>query len=368
MTSTELRPAAAEPPVRVMIVDDALENLQLLQDMLCQHGGEVLAFASAEKALKHARLQPPDLILLDTTMPDMSGYQVCQVLKAHPRLANVPVIFLSARDGTEDKLRAFGVGGVDFISKPFQFAEVQARVDIHLRLHALQKQLSFQNAHLQVLVEQQVQRVSAAQQATIFALAKLVEIRDDSTGGHLERVREYCRMLAETLRLGSPYASQIDSAFVDRIYEAAPLHDIGKVAVPDAVLLKAGPLTDVERQIMQSHAAKGEQTLREIAAGHGDNPFINMGIEIAGGHHEHWNGSGYPRGLAGTAIPLSARIVAVADMYDELRSIQRYKPARDHADTVRQVMAAVGRQLDPVVVAAFADLEKKFDQLRVHSP
>lgn len=351
--------------IRVMIVDDAPENLLLLQDMLSQHGCEVVAFASGAAALKAAKLEPPDLILLDITMPDMDGYQVCETLRAHPRLATTPVIFLSALDSTEDKVRAFQAGGVDYITKPFQFEEVQARIATHFRLHELQLRQEFQNRHLQEMVEEKAKQLSESQLATIFALAKLADSRDGDLGFRLDRVRLYCKLIAETLRLGSPYAEEIDPEFVTLIQHAAPLHDIGEVAVPDAVLLKPGKLTPEEWQIMKTHAEIGERTLNSIAAYHKDNAFIQMGIEIAGGHHERWDGKGYPRGLAGTEIPLSARIMALVDVYDALRSVRCYKTEATHADAVATIKAAAGSHLDPVVVAAFVELAPQFD--RIHS-
>lgn len=351
--------------IRVMVVDDAPENLLLLQDMLAQHGCEAFAFLSGVQALKAAKLNPPDLILLDITMPEMDGYQVCESLKAHPRLAKIPVIFLSALDATEDKVRGFEVGGVDFITKPFQFEEVKARIDTHFRLHQLQSVLEFQNQHLRELVEEKAKALSDAQHATIFAMSRLVDSRDNETGVHIERIQHYCRLLAECLRLGSPYYQQIDAEFVDLIFHASPLHDIGKVAIPDHILLKPGPLDPDEWQVMQTHAQIGEQTLRSIADYHLANPFVRMGIDIAGCHHERWDGSGYPRGLTGDAIPLAARIMAVVDVYDALRSRHCYKAARSHAEAVAEIRAAAGSHLDPVVVAAFLDLAPQFE--RIHA-
>ncbi|NQD36156.1 response regulator [Permianibacter sp. IMCC34836] len=358
-------PSPGPSVIRVMIVDDAPENLLLLQDMLSQHGCEVVAFASGAQALKAAKLEPPDLILLDITMPEMDGYQVCETLRAHPRLANTPVIFLSALGSTEDKVRAFQAGGVDYITKPFQFEEVQARINTHFRLHQLQMQLEFQNQHLQELVEAKAKQLSESQLATIFALAKLADSRDGELSFRLDQIRLYCKLIAETLRLGSPYADEINPEFVTLIQHAAPLHDIGEVVVPEAVLLKPGKLTPEEWQVMKSHAEIGERTLNSIAAYHQDNAFIRMGIEIAGGHHERWDGSGYPRGLAGTDIPLSARIMAVVDVYAALRSTRSYRTELSHADAVATITAAAGSQFDPIVVAAFVELAPQFE--RIHA-
>lgn len=354
---------AENSPFNVMVVDDTPENLYILTGILRQHGCEVSAMLSGTAALVAAEKNPPDLILLDVTMPEMDGYQVCKSLKANSRLADIPVIFLSALNTPEDKIKGFQAGGVDFVTKPFYFDEVKARVDTHIKLHRLQSQLAFQNQHLQKLVDEKVRELSEAQLATIFALAKLAQGRDDETGSQLERVQIYCRALADHLRADSPYSQQMNSQFISLIYHAAPLHDIGKVAIPDSILLKPGKLTPEEFEIMKTHAAVGEATLSSIAHQHA-NDFVQMGIEIAGGHHERWDGTGYPRGLAGEAIPLSARIMAVVDVYDALRSERCYKQAIEHTVAVQMIRDAAGSHFDPVVVHAFLALEHEFDQVR----
>ncbi len=365
--SSHAKPERGAAAVRVMIVDDAPENLLLLADMLGQQGCDVSSHTSGAAALKAAKLSPPDLILLDITMPEMDGYQVCQTLKAHPRLHDIPVIFLSALDQLDDKIKAFAAGGVDYITKPFQFEDVQARIGIHLRLHRLQQQLEKQNRELRMQVADQVAQLSQAQYAMIFALSKLVEARDGGGGPHVERLQTYARLLAECLRLGSPYFRQIDSQFVELIGHAAPLHDIGTIGIPDHILNKPGKLDAAERKLMQTHVAIGEQTLRDIAARHPDSAFISMAIAIASAHHERWDGSGYPRGLSGEHIPLAARIMAVVDVYDALRAERCYKPAFDHAEACAQIRAQSGGQFDPVVVAAFLDLEAQFAELYARS-
>lgn len=352
-------------PGRIMIVDDTPENLLLLKDLLTSHGCEVYALPSGPMALRAAERYPPELILLDITMPVMNGYQVCAQLKANPQLCDIPVIFLSALNAIEDKIKGFAVGGCDYITKPFQFEEVQSRVETHLKLYRLRRQLDYQNSNLQKLVDTKVRELTDSQLAMIFALAKLSENRDQDTGAHLERVREYCRLLAERLMLDSPYSNLVSPHFVSVIYFAAPLHDIGKIAIPDHILLKPDKLNEDEFTIMKTHAMIGEQTLCSIDHFQKSNTWVKMGIDIAGGHHERWDGKGYPRHLSGEMIPLSARIMAVADIYDALRSERCYKKPFDQSEVVEIIRKSAGTQLDPIVVNSFIELASEFNDIRL---
>lgn len=305
-----------------------------------------------------AEKEPPDLILLDITMPDMDGFQVCERLKQNPRLKDIPVIFLSALDATEDKLRGFRAGGVDYITKPFHSEEIQARVNTHLSLSALRNRLEYQK-----LVEKEVRELAEAQQATIFALAKLAEQRDDDTGAHLERVREYCKLLAQQLCEHSPYADHISVTFVECIQHASPLHDIGKVAIPDSILKKPGKLTSEEFEIMKTHTVIGAENMQTVFNRYAHNHFIGMGIEIALYHHERWDGTGYPDGLVGRNIPLSARIMAVADCYDAIRSNRCYRKGLDHEKVKNILLEESGSHFDPEVINAFIALEERFSHI-----
>jgi putative two-component system response regulator len=321
-------------------------------------GNEVIAFTSSAAALEAVKREQPDLILLDITMPEIDGFELCLRIKQDPDLADVPVIFLSGLNAPRDKIRGFQVGGVDYISKPYQAEEVQARVATHLKLSSLRHKLEYQK-----LVEKKVREVSEAQQATIFALAKLAEQRDDDTGAHLERVRDYCELLAQQLGENSPYADHISAEFIDCIQHASPLHDIGKVAIPDHILLKPGKLTAEEFEIMKSHAVIGAENMQTVFNSYADNPFIGMGIEIALYHHERWDGSGYPDGLVGRNIPLSARIMAVADCYDAIRSNRCYRKGLDHEQVKEILLEESGSHFDPEIIKAFVTLEDRFNHV-----
>jgi putative two-component system response regulator len=344
----------------ILIVDDTPANLQLLEGMLRQHGYEPRPVPSGRMALQAARIDPPDLILLDINMPGMNGYEVCRQLKADPQLKDIPVLFISAMNEMPDKVEAFGTGGVDYITKPFQFAEVQARVDVHLKLRRLQLELERHNCHLQELVADQVREISDLQMATIFALAKLSESRDDMTGRHLERVQSFCKLLAHQLRENGSHQEAIDETFIEDIFHASPLHDIGKVGIPDAILLKPGKLTADEFEVMKQHAVIGAQTLEAVRERSPHNAFIRMGIEISRSHHERWDGRGYPDGLSGEETPLAARVMALADVYDALRSKRTYKSALPHPQCRQIVLQESDGHFDPAVTAAFRQREEEF--------
>ncbi|WP_045217207.1 response regulator [Desulfonatronovibrio magnus] len=355
---------ASDAPT-IMVVDDTRANLQLLQDILQAKGYRVVAFPGGSMALKAAARRPPDLFLLDVNMPEMNGYEVCRRLKAEPELKDIPVLFVSALSETADKVRAFAAGGVDYVTKPFQAEEVHARVDTHLRLRSLQKTMEEHNRHLEALVQEKVREISQSQLATIHALSELMETRDYETGAHINRTRMYCRLLALQLRKDSRYVQLADDMFIENIYQAAPLHDIGKFGITEKILLKPGKLTREEFECMKSHTTIGALTLKKAYARHPNNDFLRMGIAIARSHHEKWDGNGYPDGLSGESIPLSARIMAVADVYDALRSKRPYKSALAHEQCVKIITDSSGTHFDPRLVVAFEAIETEFARMFV---
>lgn len=349
--------------ISVMVVDDTPANLKLLEEMLSGQGYRAVMFPSGSMALRAAAKNPPDLILLDIMMPEMDGFETCRRLKEEPLTQDVPVIFLSALNDTESKVKAFSMGGVDYVTKPFQFAEVKTRVETHINLRKTQFHLKQQNLHLEALVREKVKEISDSQLATIFAVSKLAESRDDETGWHIERTRNFCRDLAQELYDNSPYAASISPSFIENIHHASPLHDIGKVGISDNILLKPGRLTVEEFEIMKSHTLIGARTLENVHNKYPSNAFLAMGIDIARSHHEKWDGSGYPDGLAGELIPLSARIMAIADVYDALRSKRPYKESFSHAKSCEIIVEGAGSHFDPVVVEAFVALKPRFAKI-----
>jgi putative two-component system response regulator len=348
------------PMTTIMVVDDISANLKLLDEMLRGRGYRVMLFPRGAMALKAAVKNPPDLILLDIMMPGMDGFEVCRRLKDDERLKDVPVLFISALDGTDDKIQAFSAGGLDYVTKPFQEAEVLARVQTHLELRRVRRELSDRNLHLADLVQQKVKEIAASQLATIIAISKLAEYRDDETGRHVERTRTFCKILARKLRGDNRYTESITDDFIKNIYHAAPLHDIGKIGIADNILLKPGKLTPGEFDIMKTHTTIGASTLQAVQRKYPDNAFINMGITLTRSHHEKWDGSGYPDGLVGEDIPLSGRIMALADVYDALRSKRPYKEAFTHEKSCRIIEEGAGSHFDPAIVEAFIILKSEF--------
>lgn len=344
---------------RILVLEDDLSVLSSIECMLTDYGYHVLPFISSLEALRAVSETQPDLILLDIDLSGIDGYQVCELLKQSQAYRDIPIIFMSGMNSIDDKIRGFEAGGVDYITKPFHPVEVHARIKTHLNLSSLRTRVEYQN-----LVESKIRKVSESQHATIFALARLAEQRDDDTGAHLQQVRYYCAQLAQQLALDSPYAGKISKEFIDCIQHASPLHDIGKVAIPDRVLLKQGKLTPEEFEIMKTHTVIGAENLQSVFDEYADNPFIGMGIEIALYHHERWDGTGYPDGLLGRNIPLSARIMALADCYDALRSNRCYRKGFDHETVKMMLLEGDGTHFDPEIIKAFLSIEGKFRDIR----
>lgn len=330
----------------IMLVDDEPANLNILERMLADEGYQVQAFPNGEMALRAAVENPPDMLLLDILMPGMDGYEVCRKFKEQDELNPVPVLFLSALDEQKDKVKAFGLGAVDYISKPLAEPEVLARVKAHLQIRNY-------SLNLEQLVDQKVQEISDAQMAVIFALSRITSSRDEETGNHLTRVQHLTSLLAKQIKSNGDYNQTIDDNFINTIYHASILHDIGKVSVPDRILLKPAQLTSEEFNIMKEHTIKGAETLEEVHCRYPNNNFIKMGINIARHHHEQWNGEGYPDQLQGEEIPLSARIMGVVDLYDALRSERPYKEALSHNRSIEILKQESGTKLDPCIIKAF---------------
>lgn len=346
----------------IMLIDDTPENLTVLSALLQQRGYKVRAFPRGRMALAAAKRQPPDLVLLDINMPEMDGFEVCKAFQREPDLIDIPVIFISAMDSTEDKVHALQSGGVDYITKPFQAEEVYARVNTHLQLCKAREVLQEFNQKLEKKVAEQVEEINQSQIATIFALAKLSHTRDDDTGYHLERVQHFCKLLATELAKLPQYLDIIDEEFIATIFHASPLHDLGKVGITDSILLKPGPLTPDEFKIMETHTTLGASTLEAVHLQYPSSKFIKIGIEIAKYHHEKWNGAGYPSGLSGTTIPLSARIMSLADVYDALRARRPYKKPFSHEKSCNIIYDLNNTSFAPDIVEVFSKIHNDFDE------
>jgi putative two-component system response regulator len=338
----------------ILIVDDAPENLTVLSELL-QPLYRVRAATSGPKALRIAVTAPrPDLILLDVMMPAMDGYQVFEQLRADPATCDIPVIFVTAMDNMEAELHGLDVGAVDYITKPIMPPIVLARIHTQLELKQAHDWLRNQNGYLETEIAKRMAENELIQEVSIRALAHLAETRDPETGNHILRTQGYVQQLAMDLRPHPRFASILNGHYIRLLARSAPLHDIGKVGIPDAILQKPGPLTPEEWKIMKTHAQLGSEAI-ELAERDADESveFLSLAKEIAHWHHEKWDGSGYPDGLAGDSIPISARIMALADVFDALISRRVYKQPMPY-DEVRDIIAAGrGRHFDPDMTDAF---------------
>ncbi len=335
---------------KILMVDDAAGNLQVLRTTLEGCGYRLLAARNGAGALSVAAKAQPDLILLDIVMPDMDGYDVCRRLKAAEATRHIPVIFLTALDDAADEAKGLALGAVDYIPKPIHPELVRARVHTHLELKRHQD-------HLKGMVKEKTREVRLTQAVMIESLGTLAEYRDPETGGHIKRTQNYVKALAMHLRGHPRFRGLLNEETIELLYRSAPLHDVGKVGVRDHILLKAGRLDEAEFEQMKLHTLFGEEALHRTEQKLGHSTFLRLAREIAGTHQEKWNGSGYPRGLKGDAIPFSGRLMAVADVYDALISKRIYKPPLPHEKAVAIIRAGQGVHFDPDLVDAFLELE-----------
>lgn len=345
----------------VLVVDDTPDNLSLMSGLLKKHY-KVKAAGTGENALRVASSgNPPDLILLDIMMPGMDGYEVCRSLKANPETRNIPVIFLTSRAGMEDEKKGLELGAVDYITKPISAPIVLARVKTHLALKAASDFLRDKNGYLELEVAKRTREVAAIQDVTILAMASLAETRDIDTGNHIRRTQHYVKALAEKLRNHPRFAHFLTERTITMLFKSAPLHDIGKVGIPDRILLKPGRFDPEEFEIMKTHTILGRDAIHYAEKSLGTEvEFLSMAREIALSHQEKWDGSGYPHALSGDDIPISARLMALADVYDALISRRVYKEAMSHEKAVEIILEGRASHFDPDIVDAFLEIVEEF--------
>ena len=341
---------------RILLVDDAPENLRILSESL-RDRYTIMFAKNGPDALRLAQGAPqPDLILLDVIMPGMDGYEVCRRLREEPLTSDIPIMFITAQNEETDEAKGLSLGAQDYITKPFRSSLVRNRV-------ANQLTYKLYRDHLNDLVLERTRQLALTQEATIHAMASLAEWRDTETGAHIKRTQNYVKALAERMAQLPRYAHQLGADDISWLYLSAPLHDVGKVAIADTVLHKPGPLTDEEYEAMKEHTTLGRAVLASADKFLGENSFLKIASDIAYCHHERWDGRGYPRGIAGEEIPLSARLMSVADVYDALRSKRVYKPAMPHETAVRIIADGRATQFDPDVVDAFMAIEAQFSEI-----
>ncbi|WP_040570997.1 response regulator [Methyloversatilis thermotolerans] len=343
----------------VLLVDDTPENLTVLGEILMPYY-RVRVASSGSRALSAAMTDPrPDLVLLDVMMPDMDGYEVLRRLRQDPRTVDLPVIFVTALDTTEDEAHGLELGAVDYITKPVRPAIVLARVRGQLELKTSRDHARDHAQWLESEIARRIGQYRMMQDVSMRALASLAEARDNETGNHVLRTQNYVRTLAETLATRPGFRSLMTQERIDAMSRAAPLHDIGKVAIPDHILHKPGRLSEDEWAVMKTHARQGADAIWRAIRDHDRNEerealdFLYVAMDIAAHHHERWDGSGYPDGLAGQDIPLAARLMALADVFDALISQRCYKPALPMEQAKSIICAGRGSHFDPDVVDAF---------------
>ena len=345
----------------ILVVDDRPDNLALMSNLL-KGAYNVKIAVGGERALKIAASDsPPDLILLDIMMPGMDGYEMCRRLKCNPKTMNIPVIFVTGKAGEEDQKKGLELGAVDYITKPISQPIVMARVKNHLALKAMSDFLRDKNDFLELEVSKRAREVTAIQDVTILAMTSLAETRDADTGNHIHRTQFFVKALAESLRDHPRFRWLLTDTNINLLFKSAPLHDIGKVGIPDRILLKRGRFEPHEFEIMKTHTTLGYDAIMHAENALGiDVDFLTFAKSIALSHQEKWDGSGYPQGLAGDAIPIPARLMAVADVYDALTSRRVYKEGMPHEKAVQIMIEGRGRHFDADMLDAFVEIQEEF--------
>jgi putative two-component system response regulator len=339
----------------LLIVDDTEENIDILVDLL-RDEYELLVALNGKRAIELARGHTPDLILLDVMMPEMNGFEVCNVLKDDRETSHIPILFITALSEVEDEAKGIQLGAVDYIRKPFNPLIIQSRIKSNLT------HKNYQNS-LEAMVAERTHKIEKTKEVIIKSMGVIAEYRDPETGAHIKRTQNYVRIMAKYLQKTAEYASYFTNDTIYSLYKSAPLHDVGKVSIPDAILLKAGKLTGDEFEVMKTHTIKGKQAIEAILADLPNETFLTHALEIAHTHHERWDGTGYPRGLKAYDIPISGRIMAIADVYDALITRRVYKPAYSHEQAKKIIQDGKGTHFDPLMVDAFLALEKSFQKI-----
>ncbi len=356
----------AEPKLKIAIVDDSRFAHKVVSSIL-EEVYDLTQYLSATEALKDFETNIPDLILLDVEMPKMNGLEAIKLLKENPKTENIPVIFLTGRVDLEFEFLAFDLGAVDYIKKPFITPLLLKRVAMHIN-HAQQKiELIGYNSKLHEMVKEKTETIVELQQAIVFTLANVVEMRDTLTGGHINRTQAYFKVIVDYLNENKFYQKELKGKDPRMLAECSQLHDVGKVAIPDSVLLKPGRLNSEEFEIMKTHSNIGYDIISNAMNLTKDKEFLKYAAEIALTHHEKWDGEGYPNKLRGEDIPLLGRIMAIVDVYDALISKRHYKDSMSHNEAMEIIQEGRGTHFDPILVDAvtsigfvFKSISKKY--------
>jgi putative two-component system response regulator len=344
---------------KVILVDDNLANLTAGKQML-KDSYEVYAIPSAAKLFEFLEHVAPDIVLLDIEMPVMNGYETIEILKADSRFAEIPVVFLTAKSDEESELEGLRLGAIDYVSKPFSAPLLLKRIENHMLMAEQKRELKNFNENLQLLVFEKSMQVIELQNAVLSTVAEMVEFRDQNTGGHVDRTQAYLKLLLDQMIRDRVYEAETKDWDLAFLLPSAQLHDVGKISISDSILDKPGKLTDEEFETMKAHTTIGVNAIRRIKENTSENDFLYHAEIFAGSHHEKWDGSGYPHGLASADIPLQGRLMAIADVYDALISPRPYKGPMSTV-TARDIIAdGSGKHFDPALVEVFLKVEEGF--------
>jgi putative two-component system response regulator len=346
----------------IFLVDDNMSNLTAGKTMLKDHY-EIFPIPSAQKLFMLLEIVTPDLILLDIEMPEMNGYEALKKLKSRQDTQDIPVIFLTSRNDPGSELEGLSLGAIDYISKPFSPPLLLKRIENHLLMYTQQIILKGYNDNLQQMVQKRTRQVVELQNAILNTVTEMVEFRDDVTGGHIERTQNYLKLLVDKLLKEKIYCEDVATWNLEFLIPSAQLHDVGKIAISDAILNKPGKLTPEEFEIMKKHTTIGETAIEGIMKTTSENDFLHHAKIFAGTHHEKWDGTGYPRGLKQTGIPLQGRLMAIADVYDALIAARPYKQPLSTQEAERIIFEGREKHFDPVLVELFQNLAADFARI-----
>ncbi len=347
--------------LKILVVDDVESNRFILRDIIIEMGYQPILTESGVQALKMVQKIKPQLIILDIAMPEMDGYEVCKHLKEDSETKDIPIIFISAFDEPEDIVKGFSLGGADYITKPFVQEVVKARISMHIRLYDANRRMVELNRQLQVSINEQLKQLEIERRNILYALIRVARENACYDEAYMSRLSYNCRVLAEAMQLSETFEHLISDSYIDTIELAAPLCDLGNMAMPTNILQKNGALTEEELAIMHTHTSIGARILQDIGGAGKDNFFVKIAIEIAKSHHENWDGSGYPEGKSGDAIPLSAQIVAVVSAYCALTERRAYRDSFTQAESIEIMEREAIKKFNPEI---FEIMKKIFRQFR----
>lgn len=339
----------------ILIVDDSPTNIDMLFNALNEFY-DVTTAKDGESALKSISKNHPDLILLDVEMPGIDGYEVCRRIRANEKITNIPVIFVTSLSEIQDEIKGLELGAVDFITKPFNVEIVKIRIKNQLELKSFREDLEYQ-------VLDRTKELELTQDTVIECIVSMGEFRNTEIGEHIIRTQSYVQALAEELKELDEYKEIFTKKYLRLLFKCVPLHDIGKVVIPDEILLKPGKLTPEEFEVIKKHTTAGKDILASAERKLGSNSFLSLAMQMAATHHERWDGKGYPYGLSELEIPLPGRLMAIADVYDALVSKRAYKSQMAYGEAVKIILEGRGTQFDPKLVDSFEKIQDKFKEI-----